>query len=83
MVSLPSCKALVQHSAKVNEMDSKLRTPLLLAYMHGHVRVAHYLWDRGADPAMSYGYHTSLFEQALRVRFGLTASATLCCSFRA
>ena len=67
-MSLPSCKALVQHNAKVNEPDRRLRTPLVLAYMHGHVRVGHYLWDRGADPAMSYGLHTALFVQALRVR---------------
>lgn len=70
-LSLPSCKALVQHNAKVNEPDFKMRTPLLLAYMHGHVRVAHYLWDHGAHPEQSYGLHTLLFREALAVRLHL------------
>ena len=67
-ISLPSCRALVQHSAKVHEPDHRMRTPLLLAYIHGHVRVAHYLWDKGADPVNSYGQNTSLFSEGLRVR---------------
>ena len=58
----------MQHNAKVNEPDFKMRTPLLLAYMHGHVRVAHYLWDHGAHPEQSYGLHTLLFREALAVR---------------
>eukprot|EP00892_Ulva_mutabilis_P010180 jgi/Ulvmu1/7534/UM037_0078.1 len=66
-LSLPSCKALVQHNAKVNEPDFKMRTPLLLAYMHRHIRVAHYLWDHGAHPEQSYGLHTLLFREALAV----------------
>lgn len=82
-LSLPSCKALVQHNAKVNEPDFKMRTPLLLAYMHGHVRVAHYLWDHGAHPEQSYGLHTLLFREALAVCFSVlwSFSFRLTCSF--
>lgn len=58
----------MRHNAKVNEPDAKLRTPLFLAYMHGHIRVGHYLWDHSAEPAMSYGLNTALFVQALNVR---------------
>ena len=66
----------MQHNAKVNEPDGKLRTPLLLAYQHGHVRVAHYLWDRGADPTMSYGLSTALFVNALKARLTITCKAS-------
>jgi ankyrin repeat protein len=66
--SLPACRALVQRNAQVNEPDSKMRTPLLLAYQHAHVRVAHYLWDHGAEPERSYGLHNVLFKRALLVR---------------
>ena len=82
-VSLPSCRALVQHNAKVNEPDSKLRTPLFLAYVHGHVLVAHYLWDKGANPANSYGLNTALFVEALRVRplqLFVTVARFVCCT---
>lgn len=77
LISLPSCRALVQHNAKVNEPDGRMRTPLFLAYEHGHVRVGHYLWERGADPTMSYGLHTSLCQHALRVRRLLVRAASL------
>ena len=57
----------MQHGAHVNEPDSKMRTPLVLAYMFNHIRVAHYLWGRGAEPERSYGLHNHLFKQALQV----------------
>jgi hypothetical protein len=67
-LSLPSCRALVQHGAHINEPDAKMRTPLVLAYMFNHICVAHYLWGRGAEPERSYGHHNRLFKRALQVR---------------